>query len=320
MTSEHSMRETRQIEFEKMLSSPEFSCLNYEAIQILREAHTANDERYSNLRQLLKEVESNNITLTSEHTQLITELHMAAEVQESILPTPPYFNNEQCGVGALCKPASIIGGDFFNIIDGKSQQPEKYGRSLIFTIGDAVDHGMPAALTAFGVSILVKGFVNRGIIGDFPAFISEVNFDLLDFKKGFTTMTVASLDINNGLLSWCSAGQERPIVFDPQGNIVDTSRTFIGPPMGVMLDLPLVVEEIWLAPGSTVVFPTDGCREASNNASEPLGLFAFTQMVRERLDLLAQDLCEEVVKAVLNYSEKAQSDDDLTLIAIKYKK
>ena len=76
-------------------------------------------------------------------------------------------------------------------------------------------------------------------------------------------------------------------------------------------------DEITLAPGSVVVYFTDGVVEAENSEGEQLGTDRIIELVRANTFLTAMDLQALIVDQVFDWSAGLEQADDITVVCLK---
>ena len=79
----------------------------------------------------------------------------------------------------------------------------------------------------------------------------------------------------------------------------------------------LEINKIQLPAGSTLLLYSDGVTEARNVQREFLEEAGLQKVVPALLDCSAQDLCDQLVQIVLDFSGDQPQADDITLLALK---
>jgi Stage II sporulation protein E (SpoIIE)/7TM diverse intracellular signalling len=220
--------------------------------------------------------------------RLEAEFEAARTVQQVLVPAEipsiPGFRLE-----AVYKPASQVGGDFFQIV------PIESGGALI-AIGDVSGKGMPAAMT---VSLLVGTFRTLAHYTLSPGeILVAMNRRMLGRSKcGFTTCLVLRVDLDGSVVA-ANAGHIMPYV---DGRETDAE---IGLPLGISADSSYPETKIQVPPGSQLALVTDGIVEARNVHGD---LFGF-----DRTAVLSRQSAGEIAAAAQSFGQ----EDDITVLTL----
>lgn len=220
--------------------------------------------------------------------RLESEFEAARAVQQVIVPSDipaiPGF-----AVESIYRPASQVGGDFFQII------PLPAGGALI-AIGDVSGKGMPAAMT---VSLLVGTLRTLAYYTQSPAkILTDMNRRMLARSHGgFTTCLVLRID-PNGDLTIANAGHIAPYI---QGREVELEN---GLPLGLAESATYPEVQLRFLPGTQLTLLTDGVVEARNPRGELLGF--------ERARELSIQPAHQVAVAAQSFGQ----EDDITVVTL----
>ncbi|MCR5181342.1 MAG: SpoIIE family protein phosphatase [Bacteroidaceae bacterium] len=267
-----------------------------------------------------------------EKERIGSELRIAHGIQQSMLPKtfPPYPEREDIDIYALLEPAKEVGGDLYDfyIRDGK----------LFFCIGDVSGKGVPASLV---MAVTRSLFRNVSAREDQPeTIITAINESMADMNESdmFVTLFVGEIDLDTGLMRYCNAGHDAPLLI---GKVVELLPTDTNIPVGLMPGWTYKGMEMTLPPMTTVFLYTDGLTEAEDCNHVQFGKQRMVEMLREALKgsktdnrKSASGACEpktiiamerDAVKRFAGNGEKrggAQEadiqSDDLTMLAIRY--
>ncbi len=240
----------------------------------------------------------------------------AQKIQFAMLPTADSLRALPAGVDVwpVLEPAQSVGGDFYDAFMLDDTR-------LYFTVGDVTGKGVSAALFMSVVKALSKSLILRdgGALDRAVVDISrEVSRDNPD--EMFATALLGVMDVTSGHVAMCNAGHENPIIVRKDGTAELWSMDG-GPPFCVMDDFPYPVETMRLEPGEALVIITDGVSEAWSPKDELFG--------RERvLDVFAklpssapsEEIVNRLTKAVRVFENKREPVDDLTIMAIGYRR
>ncbi len=195
-----------------------------------------------------------------ERERIAQELRVARLIQQTLLPkalpeTPGYE------LAAHYQPAREVGGDFYDFVelgDGR----------LGLVVGDVTDKGVPAALVMATTRTLLRAVAQRI---DSPGDVLERVNDVLypDIPPNmFVTCLYAILDQETGRLHYANAGHDLPYVKHEDGAKELRAR---GMPLGLMPGMAYEEKEIFLMPGDSVLFYSDGLVEAHDPTRDMFG-------------------------------------------------
>ena len=240
----------------------------------------------------------------------------AQKIQFAMLPTAESLKVLPDGVDVwpVLEPAQSVGGDFYDAFMLDDSR-------LYFTVGDVTGKGVSAALFMSVVKALSKslilrdgGELDRAVV-DISREISRDNPDEM-----FATAVLGVMDVKTGEVAMCNAGHENPFILRSDG----TSQLWDmdgGPPFCVMDDFPYPVERMRLEAGEALVIITDGVSEAWSPDDELFGrervLDAFAKLPSSAR---SEEIVDRLSKAVRAFEDKRQPVDDLTIMAIGYRR
>jgi hypothetical protein len=228
------------------------------------------------------------IRLEVEKAALVTELAAASEIQRlmvpaQLAPVPGY------AIESVYRPASQVGGDFFQVIPLDSDQ-------TLVVVGDVSGKGLSAAMI---VSMLIGMLHSISRISKDPAqILAELNSRLFERKHGgFVTCLAARLDPSGGV-ALANAGHLPPWLNGAE-------VTFPGSlPLSLLGSVTPEQINLEMCHGDRLTVITDGVVEARDAHGT---LFGF-----DRTQALMQESPIALAEAALHHGQ----DDDLTVISI----
>ena len=240
------------------------------------------------------------------------ELNIAADIQQAMLPTGAQFDAGEVHLEfhGLLEPAKAVGGDFYNLF-------ERDGDSLWFVIGDVSDKGVPAALfmartmTVLEVAAQLGGSPGRAL-QEAAKHLVEGNDTCM-----FATVLCGVIELRTGALSLASAGHEPPVLLRADGRRELVPVPTEGP-LGVDVADGYPAWRGRLMPGDTLFTYTDGITEAFDRDNNAFGSDRLLAALDPGLDAKLQ--CESVVRHVHAFAGDAPQSDDITVLAIRYKR
>ena len=247
---------------------------------------------------------------TSSRERLESELNIAQEIQQGLLPPPPdKLLQARVDLRATMVPAKEVGGDLYDYLllpDGR----------LLFAIGDVSDKGMPAALFMAGTCTLIRAIAETEtnsavIMTRINNLLSANNPNLM-----FVTLIVGVLDLSSGRLEWANAGHSSLCLLKPNGEIrLLDGRS--GPACGVQEGLNYRLHTDELAMGEVLLVYTDGVTEAVGPQNAQYGENRLYAALSPLAGSHAYAVLNAVMERVREFVDDTPQSDDITLLAIK---
>ena len=262
--------------------------------------------------------------IDAEKERIGSELRIASEIQQSMIPKvfPPYPDRDDIDVYGLLEPAKYVGGDLFDFYI----RDEK----LFFCIGDVSGKAVAASLVMAVTQSLFRTLsaheANAARIMDLMnESMSNSNESMM-----FVTLFLGVLDLPTGRLRYCNAGHNAPLIIEngstaaapnaPTQN-VHALPVVSNVPLGIMANHKFEGQETVIKPHSVIFLYTDGLTEAEDANLKQFG--------KQRMQILAeayqqnegvQELVNKMTSAVKEFVGGAEQSDDLTMLAVDYKK
>lgn len=146
-------------------------------------------------------------------------------------------------------------------------------------------------------------------------------FPELDNIDIFASMTPAKavgiLDLTSGLLRYCNAGHEAPLIIKKTVEPLPVNEIY---PVGLLMDAPYETQEIVIEPETTILLYTDGLDEAMNADKKQFGekrIFEELNRAIQTKQLSPQTVIEQMIQAVHDYVGDTEQSDDLTLLCLR---
>ena len=133
----------------------------------------------------------------------------------------------------------------------------------------------------------------------------------------FVTVFVGILDLSNGLLRYCNAGHDAPILIGQGVGLVPCDSNL---PLGVMSGYKYTLQELTVEQQTTIFLYTDGLNEAENIDHVQFGIQRIQVLAEELLSTgknQPSTIVKKMAEAVHNFVGEAEQSDDLTMLAIK---
>ena len=240
------------------------------------------------------------------------ELKVAQELQLSMLPKAysPTADNNRLDIYGSLTPAREVGGDLYDFLvrDGK----------LFFCIGDVSGKGVPAALVMS--TTLCQFRIGASYVNNLVTTLDYINKYTCDGNDAciFVTFFAGMLDLETGLLRYCNAGHNKPIVVSKGEGTMENGQFLDAKPylpLGVFEGTKYEEKEYTLPPGATLFLYTDGLTEAMTQNHEQFG--SERMMAQLQGGVGCQEQIERMTEAVHQFVGDAPQSDDLTMLAIR---
>ena len=251
-------------------------------------------------------------TTAASKAAIENELKVAHDIQMAMLPKifPPFPDRDDIDIFGSLKPAKDVGGDLFDffIVDNK----------LFFCVGDVSGKGVPASLVMAVTRSLFRNVAMHSLSPN--QIVMALNETLADGNETnmFVTLFVGALDLDSGVLHYCNAGHDEPMLIGQGVGLVPCDPNL---PVGVMLGWKFTLQELTIERHTTIFLYTDGLNEAEDINHCQFGM----ERVQNMAELLLAEgkhqprpFIEKMAETVRNFVGEAEQSDDLTMLAIQY--
>ena len=259
------------------------------------------------------DIELQKIELQRKQTLIDRDLESAAAIQQSLLPDrSPRIENIQ--VAWRFEPCDQVGGDIFNI---HNMDERKVGLYML----DVCGHGVPAAL----ISVAVSQFLNSGdgLLGNNCELVSpDIVLNRLDeafpFERfdSFFSIICMTLDAQEGLLTYSSAGHPPPVLVRSNGSIETLDHR--GPSIGIGSGEIIGQQSMKLQAGDKIFLYTDGLLENRNPAGGFFGKTRFYEILERYRREPVEEIVESIYTSVKDFRQEAKPDDDISILGVEY--
>ncbi|MDZ4724626.1 MAG: 7TM diverse intracellular signaling domain-containing protein [Leptospira sp.] len=239
------------------------------------------------------------------------ELILAQKLQESTLPEN-FIHPEDIDIKAGYKPASLVGGDFYDII--KLSETE-----LSCLIADVTGHGVPAAIEA---AMLKIAYTQSLRFASSPGLILEkINRSLVGtYKNQFLTASALYFNLEEKYFRVANAGHP-PLYHLSHKNRSISSVRPKGKLIGFSKDVDYPEEEYLLESGDRFVIYTDGLwdiweRDETGHQSlaEGSGETELINWFYKNWDLEIDKMMEEIDTFISKRTRNIAPEDDITYL------
>ena len=261
-------------------------------------------DSFGNMQQSLSQYIDELKTTTAQKSAIENELSVARRIQMSILRTD-IPKRPDLEVDAMLTPAKAVGGDLYDFF--------LRDNCLYFCIGDVAGKGVPAALvmtTVCGAFRLLAESESEPV-----RIVSRMN-DMIIRDSSltiFVTFFAGVLDLDTGHLRYCNAGHKAPLI---NGQPLGVDHNL---PIGAIPDWTFTMQETSLAPGSTLFLYTDGLDEAEDAGHNMFGKKRVMEVIKTA-NSQPRALIGRMTQAVADFTGDTEQSDDLTMLALQWKK
>ncbi len=234
------------------------------------------------------------------------ELEIAAELQQSLLPTV-FPSVKGWTFAGRNVPARTIGGDLYDVIQVDDEH-------IGLLMADVSDKSIHAALFMAVTRSLFLPESRRSLSPQAVAL--GVHRWLLEMSANsnmFVTAFYGVLTPATGRLRYVRAGQDRPLLLrhnESGYTEIDAEGRFLG----MLEGLTLEEREVTLAPGDTLIMYSDGVPDTVKDGDEPYGLERLIALLDKNRDGSAQQICDAIFNDVFAYQGDAPAFDDITVL------
>ena len=243
------------------------------------------------------------------------ELNVASGIQSGMLPQPLNVPDgiKRLDVFGFQKPAKSVGGDLYDYFTRDNK--------FFFCMGDVSGKGVPASLYMVVILALFRNIARKE--SDPGKIAIELNNALCSSNNYsmFCTMYFGVLDLDTLKLEYCNAGHNKPMIFrngSSETSFKDVNANVV---LGIMDDFPYTKEEMSFEPGDSIFLYTDGLTEAEDEEKNLFGDDAALAAFGENIKSNNSEQCiNGVLDAVLSHTAKAEQNDDITMLMVRFNK
>lgn len=252
------------------------------------------------------------VSLAVENSRMYESEHIIADtLQKASLTIPEKIKNVDFGhIYKSATETAMVGGDFYDLFE---LEQNKVG----IVIGDVSGKGLEAATLTSLIKNTIKAYAYHE---NSPALvINKANNIILQNspEEVFITLFFGILDIESGLLTYCSAGHPPQILRKNTGEIVMLSTK--SPILGVIKNQDYIDQNIVLEEDDALILYTDGITEA-RFGGELFGEERLLKVVEEiKHNLKIKDYPDFIIEKVSDFT-KGSLVDDIAILSVSLSK
>ncbi|WP_298523047.1 PP2C family protein-serine/threonine phosphatase [uncultured Methanobrevibacter sp.] len=256
--------------------------------------------------------------VTSEKERYETELKLASDIQNSMVPKDfeefhDEFseNRDKFELWGIMKAARQVGGDFYDYFQIDED-------NIGFVIGDVSGKGISAALIMVKAMTLIQDYTKQ--YNDLSKAFYKTNNDLYEenVDDHFVTCWLGKINMKSNELSFVNAGHNSPLIKLNNNDFeyVNIKSELV---LAAMKDMDYKTHVIPFKKGDTIFLYTDGVTEANEGYKEFYGQERLKNIINKHKNDNVNDIIdaiEEDIKEFCNYEEQF---DDTTMFIIRAK-
>lgn len=240
--------------------------------------------------------------------QHLDELALARNVQASLLPERPPWNEQLLVACGRLLPSQGVGGDFYAYAALDEH-------CVAVALGDIASTGTSAALL---MTLAVNAFAHEAQQIDDPAMLlTAINQRLaepLRTSGTFAAMLVLHINLERGVLRLANAGAVAPLLLRAgEVRMIEAQ----GVPLGLITDAIYEETLVALQPGDRIVLVSDGIVEVCSPLGERWGFTRLTQALKTAAPGTTPIALRDALLAqVTAFVGDAEQPDDLTVVVL----
>ena len=257
--------------------------------------------------RLYTELDEQKTIVERQNEMMTRDLDMARQVQRLLIPeSAPEVPGLE--VAFAYEPAIQVGGDVLDILPTDDGQ-------VVFFVGDAMGHGVPAALVMSAVKAALQSAVD---IDPHPSRVLGYLNRSIANALGYNMVTAACcrVDPESRLAEIALAGHGPPVWYRAGTGDVESPGDG-GLPLGVDRNCEFPSARVELASGDVLLFCTDGITEAMDAEKTQYGLDRLTRRVRAHAAGGASAILDAVRDDLRSHTGGTDLKDDLTLLVLR---
>lgn len=244
-----------------------------------------------------------------ENARVAKEMELAKQIQISLLPSsPPALKGVQLASRYI--PATHVGGDYYDFFQRDQD-------TIDIIIADVSGHSMGAALIMVETRSVLRAQVHStNSTGDILDMLNELLYEDLSSAELFITMFYIKYDAKNRLLTYSSAGHNRPLLYRagmPTCSELDAEGLILGVKRAVVFE----EKQMQLQPGDLLLMYTDGVTEAQNLAGELYGEQRLCDILATARHEHPDLMIDRILNDVAIFSGNRPLQDDVSIVIIE---
>ena len=245
----------------------------------------------------IREIEERDREIRQKNEQMETDLRMATELQQALMPStyPTFPADAAAGATKLsfCHrylAATQMGGDFFHIARLSDD-------TAAICICDVMGHGVRAALITAMMRAMIETHATEA--PDPGRLLTQLNSEFTGILKQtgtlvFVTVLYCVINVREGIARFARAGHPPPLQVRRSSGEVQTiimGADSAGPAIGIIPNAQFKTTEAKLAPGDCLLFYTDGIIEVEASNGSQFGIEGLQRKRSHPISISPRSLC-----------------------------
>ncbi|MGB0562640.1 MAG: transporter substrate-binding protein [Spirulinaceae cyanobacterium] len=279
----------------------------------LRHEIDQREQAQEQLKAANAEVNALNQILRADNVRMRTELNVARQIQQRILPQASELQAiADLDIVGFMAPADEVGGDYYDVLETEGV--------VTIAIGDVTGHGLESGLLMLMTQVAVRTLqeMSESDPVTFLATLNRAIYRNIQRMKSDRNLTLAILTYAEGHLS--IGGQHEEVLVVRAGGAIERVDTIdLGLPIGLDGDITPFIDQatIELQPGDGLVLYTDGITEANNLGGKRYGLDRLCQVISHHWSGAAAQVQQAIVADLYQFIGDQKIFDDITLLVLK---
>ena len=268
-------------------------------------------ESLLNMEKEFVDYRTNLLDVTKEKEKYETELKLAHEIQNSMIPTDfeKFNENNNLSLWGFMKATHAVGGDFYDYF---KIDEEHVG----FVIGDVSGKGVSTTLILIKAMTLIRDYTTY--YSDLSDVLYEVNNELCkdNVKELFVGCLLGKINTKTGELCYVNAGHRKPLIRKNGGDF-----EFLNEKPGLLLagmeNMQYKKYTIHLKPNDTLFFYTDGVTYANTGTNKFYGERNLQKILNQNKDNELSIIIRFIEEDINNFCNNKELPDDIGMLIIK---
>ena len=256
--------------------------------------------------------------ITSEKERYETELKLASDIQNSMIPKDFEEFHDEFGenrdkfeLWGTMKAARQVGGDFYDYFQIDDD-------NIGFVIGDVSGKGISAALIMVKAMTLIQDYTKQ--YNDLSKAFYKTNNDLYEenVDNHFVTCWLGKINMKSNELSFVNAGHNSPLI-KLNNNDFEYMDVKPGLVLAAMEDRDYKTHVIPFKKGDTIFLYTDGVTEANADYKEFYGEERLKNIINKHKNDNVNNIIESIEEDIKEFCNYEEQFDDTTMFIIRAK-
>lgn len=251
--------------------------------------------------------------LTKEKVRLETELELARQLQQMLLPSSEELRRiKYLDIAGLIEPAEEVSGDYYDVLEHDGQ--------IKIGIGDVNGRGLQSSVVIMMAQVGVRTLLSSDETdpGRFLSLLKQTVYSNLQRMQAENNLSLALLDYQSGQLR-LSGQHKEVLIVRRDGRVELLDPIVVSAPLDFQDNLTSLATQaaVQLQPGDGVVLYTNGLITAENTAGERYPLERLCEVVSRQWVQPAESIKQAVIADIHRHIGRQKVQDDLTLLVIK---